>query len=75
MLHKIKGINHRYLSIFSLITILLCLSQAASAENLYTLGVTSSSSSDDIDLNDVQLRYVNNRREYAWPYAESADSA
>ena len=74
MFHIINRISNRYRLIFSLITVLLGLCQVTNAENLYTLGATSSSSSDDIDLNDVQLRYVNNRREYAWPYAESADS-
>ena len=48
--------------------------QTASAEDLYTLGAFSSSSSDDIDLNSVQFHYISNRREHFWPYEQSADT-
>jgi len=46
----------------------------ARADDLYTLGVATSSTSDDIDLNTLVLGYRNNRRDFFWPYQESADT-
>ena len=48
--------------------------QNTCALDLYTIVTSNSSTSDDIELNTVQLSYINNQREHFWPYVNSADS-
>lgn len=49
-------------------------SQFSYAKDLYTVGVSSSSTSDNIDLNTLQFSYINNQREHFWPYKKTKDS-
>ncbi|MEE9355118.1 MAG: hypothetical protein V3U75_05965 [Methylococcaceae bacterium] len=55
------------------ITVVACffISGSCIAKDLYTLGTSSSRSTDDIDIKNIHLSYINNRREYFWPYEES----
>jgi hypothetical protein len=46
----------------------------AHAGGLYTVEVEHSNTSDHINLNTLSFNYINNQRQYFWPYKEAADS-
>lgn len=45
----------------------------ASADELYTMGLNNTRSSDDIQLGTLEFNYKNHRRSYFWPYEEVTD--
>lgn len=71
--NNVKKIN-RHITRCSILLLVVTGIQTARAQDLYTLGVNKSRSSDDINLQTWYFRYISNRREQFWPYEESADS-
>ena len=61
-------------SMYTLLVLLLVYCQTVHTKDLYTLGASSSSTSDNIDLDKIKFSYINNQREHFWPYLKSADS-
>jgi hypothetical protein len=53
---------------------LACSDHAAHAGGLSTVRAERSNTSDHINLNTLSFNYINNRRQYFWPYEEAADS-
>lgn len=61
-------------SMSTMLVLLIVYCQTVHTKDLYTLGASSSSTSDNIDLDSVKFSYLNNQREHFWPYVKSADS-
>lgn len=74
MLNNIKTITSATLTVSLTCLLFLGYSKIAYTKDKYTLQATHSSTSDNIDLDILNISYISNLREHFWPYLKTGDS-